>query len=266
MTAADTADVVKVLRADLPRTLIALDFDGTLAPIVADPASSRPAPGAVAALTTLAEAGARIAVITGRDAPTALELGGFAAVPGLVIEGNYGAETWQDGELSVPNQPPEIVALRERLPAVVAQHAGDPAVWIEDKGLSLVVHARRAADPAAAIDQLRGPVGELAEQLGLDPHAGRGVLEIRIPGYDKGVALLRLVERFDPTAVLFAGDDLGDLPAFAAIRRLRAEGRTAWGLGAASAEVPELAEAADLNVDGPAGVVALLTELADGRT
>ncbi len=262
MTAPGTAELVEALRAELPRTLITLDFDGTLAPIVADPAASRPAPGAIDALTALARTGARIAVITGRDARTALELGGFAAVPGLVVAGSYGAETWQDGELSTPPEPPEIGVLRERLPAVVAEHGSDPGVWIEDKGLSLVVHARRAADPGAAIDELRGPVTELAEQLGLDPHPGRGVLEIRIPGFDKGTALLRLVERFDPAAVLFAGDDLGDLPAFAAIRRLRADGRTAWGVGASSAEVPELAEAADLQVDGPAGVVALLAALA----
>jgi trehalose 6-phosphate phosphatase len=262
MSAADTADIVDALRTELPRCLIALDFDGTLAPIVADPAASRPAPGAIDALTALARTGARIAVITGRDARTALDLGGFAAVPGLVVEGSYGAETWQDGALSTPSEPPEIGVLRERLPDVVARHCGDPGVWIEDKGLSLVVHARRASDPAAAIGQLRGPVGELAGQLGLDLHPGRGVLEIRIPGYDKGAALLRLVERFEPAAVLFAGDDLGDLPAFEAIRRLRADGRVAWGVGASSAEVPELAEAADVQVDGPAGVVGLLAALA----
>jgi trehalose 6-phosphate phosphatase len=259
------ADVAEAIRAALPGALVALDFDGTLAPIVADPAASRPAAGAIEALTALAGAGAQIAIITGRDARTAVGLGGFDAVPGLVVEGNYGAETWQNGELSAPGEPPEIGELRDKLPGVVTAHTPDPAVWIEDKGLSLVVHARRAADPEAAIQALRGPVEELAGQLGLDAHDGRGVLEIRIPGYDKGAALLRLVERFDPPAVLFGGDDLGDLPAFAAIRDLRGQGRTAWSVGASSGEVPELAEAADLHVDGPAGVVSLLAALAEGR-
>jgi trehalose 6-phosphate phosphatase len=258
------ADVVKALRADLPRALIALDFDGTLAPIVADPAQSRPAAGALEALARLGRAGAQIAIITGRDARTAVELGGFDAVPGLVVEGNYGAESWQDGELRSPAEPPEIAKLRERLPAIVTEHTADPAVWIEDKGLSLVVHARRAADPDAAIEALRQPVGELAQQLGLDSHDGRGVLEIRMPGYDKGAVLLRLIDRFDPTAVLFAGDDLGDLPAFAVVRDVREQGRVAWSIGASSAEVPELAEVADVHVEGPAGVVAVLTALADG--
>jgi len=259
------ADAVKALRGELPRALIALDFDGSLAPIVADPAASRPAPGALEALSVLARAGAQIAVITGRDARTAVALGGFDAVPGLIVEGLYGAETWQAGELSAPGEPPAIGELRARLPAVVAAHTVDPDVWIEDKRLSLVIHARRTADPAAAIEAVRGPVNQLAADLRLETHDGRDVLEIRLPGYDKGAVLRRLVARFEPAAVLFAGDDLGDLPAFAAIRELRNQGYRAWGVAVSSGEVPEVGEAADLHVDGPAGLVALLTGLASGR-
>ena len=92
--------------AALPGALVALDFDGTLAPIVADPTASRPVAGAIEALSALAGAGAQIAVITGRDAATAVGLGGFDTVPGLVVAGLYGAETWHDGELSAPDEPP----------------------------------------------------------------------------------------------------------------------------------------------------------------
>ena len=255
------AHVVKALQADLPRALIALDFDGTLAPIVADPADSRPAPGTLEALGVLARAGAQIAVITGRDARTAVELGGFDAVPGLIVEGLYGAESWQAGELSAPAEPPELAELRGQLPAVLATHTVDPAVWIEDKRLSLVVHARRAADPEAAIAAARARSAQLAADLGLETHDGRDVLEVRLPGYDKGAVLRRLVERFAPAVVLFAGDDLGDLPAFAAIRALRARGHLAWGI-AASAEVAAVSDAADLHVAGPSELVALLTRIA----
>lgn len=255
------ADVVQALRAELPRTLIALDFDGTLAPIVADPAASRPEPGVIEALAVLARAGAQVAVITGRDARTAAELGGFDAVPGVVIEGLYGAESWQAGELTAPAEPAEIGQLRARLPEVLAAGCADPEVWIEDKRLSLVVHTRRAADPAAAIEALRDPVAALATGLGLEVHDGRNVLEIRLPGYDKGAVLRRLVSRFSPSSVVFAGDDLGDLPAFAVVRELRQAGLQAWGVAASSAEVAGLDEAADLHVDGPAGVLELLTAL-----
>lgn len=256
----DVDELAAVFRPHRDGALIALDFDGTLAPIVPDPTTSRPVDGTMAALTELAERGCRIALITGRDAHTVLELSGVAAVPGVTVAGIYGAETWAGGRLDSLPTPPAMAALRDRLPALVARHAGDPDLWVEDKRLSLVVHARRTADPDAAIASVREHVSALAAELGLEIHDGREVLEVRLPGFDKGAALRALSE--GASAVLFAGDDVGDLPAFAAVRELRADGVPAWGVAAASADVPELADAADVTVDGPAGVVALLRMLA----
>lgn len=254
------ADFVTAFRPLRHAALIALDFDGTLAPIVADPTTSRPAPGAVEALTALADQGAHIAVITGRDARTVLDLGCLEAIPGLTVAGIYGAEVWTAGELNSLPTPESMTALRAQLPALVAQHTIDPDLWVEDKRLSLVVHARRTADPDAAISAVREPVSALAKELGLEIHDGREVLEIRLPGYDKGAALRRLAS--GASAVLFAGDDLGDLPAFAVVRELKDEGRPAWGVAAASDEVSEVLAAADVHVDGPEGMVTLLTALA----
>jgi trehalose 6-phosphate phosphatase len=260
MDGVEAADLVAAFRPLRRGALVALDFDGTLAPIVADPTTSRPAPGAIGALTELAAAGAHVAVITGRDVRTVLELGSLDAVPDLTVAGVYGAETWRAGELDSPATPPAMRALRERLPGIVAEHTVDPELWVEDKRLSLVVHGRRSADPDAAIAAVRAPVSALAGELGLEIHEGRDVLEVRLPGFDKGAVLRRLAA--SASGVLFAGDDLGDLPAFAAVRDLRAAGQPAWGVAATSADVPEVAEAADVRVDGPTGVVALLRELA----
>ena len=257
-------EIIEALRGQLDRALIALDFDGTLAPIVKDPTSSRPVDGTIEVLTRLADRGAQVAVITGRDARTAVDLGGLDAVPGIVVAGLYGAETWHDGELDSPDQPPEIDTLRAELPAVIA--TVDDDIWIEDKRLSLVVHARRAARPAESLDAVRPDVEALAARLGLETHDGKDVLEIRLPGYDKGGALRRLVERFAPTAVLFAGDDVGDVPAFEAIRALRADGLRAYGVAVAGAtENVEAVAAADLRVDDPHAFVALLRSLATVR-
>ncbi len=254
-------DVLAPVRDRISAALVALDFDGTLAPIVPDPADSRPVAGTREALTTLAERGARIALITGRDARTVLELSGLGEVPGLVVEGLYGAETWHDGDLTTPPTPAAMEALRARLPGIVAA-GGDDAVWIEDKRLSLVVHGRLADDPEAALDPLREPVTALGAELGLDVHPGRGVIELRLPGIDKAGALRRLVDRFSPSAVLFAGDDVGDLPAFALVRELRAGGLPAGSVGVHSGDVPEILDAADVHVADPAGVVASLRDLA----
>jgi trehalose 6-phosphate phosphatase len=258
------AELVAALLPHVDESLIALDFDGTLAPIVIDPMSSRPAPGALDALAALSRRGARVAVITGRDARTVLQLGRLDAVPGIIVAGLYGAESWASGEFDTLPTPDSMAALRQRLPALIEQHTSDEAVWVEDKRLSLVVHARGAADPATALESVRPAVEELAAELGVEVHAGRGILELRLPGYDKGGVLRRLATEHDPAAVLFAGDDLGDLPAFHTVRELRAEGRPAWSVAAGSADVPEVAAAADVRVDGPEGVVELLRGLAGG--
>lgn len=128
------------------------------------------------------------------------------------------------------------------------------------------MHTRRAADPQAAYDALRGPLAALAERHGLIVEPGRFVLELRPPGIDKGVALAEYVRETGARSVLYAGDDLGDLAAFAAVEKLRAEGTAGLLVCSGSTEVTELAERADLVVDGPAGVVGLLTALADRLT
>jgi len=254
----DTAELVAGLRPHLAAALVATDFDGTLAPLVADPQRSRPADGAIEALQALAVRGAHVAVITGRDAATVVRLGGLDQIPGIVVAGLYGLETWEDGRLVTPEPPPELDELRRRLPDALT--GGDPQTWIEDKRLSLVVHFRRAADPAAAADAVRGPVTALGTELGFEVHPGSNVLELRLPGFDKAAALRRLVG--DRPAALYLGDDLGDLPAFAAIRELRADGRTAYSVGVRSSEVPELAGATDVEVADPAAAVELLRRLA----
>lgn len=255
-------EVVDELGPLLAHALIATDFDGTLAPLVADPEQSRPVEGAIDALTALAKRGAHVAVVTGRDAETVVRLGGLQAVPGLSVRGLYGLERWSDGVLDSPDPPEELVALRDELPAVVSEARTDPNVWIEDKRLSLVVHTRRAADPAAELAALDGPVRALASRLGLETHPGSNVLEIRLPGYEKAGAISRLVEQHRPRAVLYLGDDLGDLPAFARVRELRARGLTAYSIGVLASGADGIDAAADVTVPDPAAATELLRELA----
>jgi trehalose 6-phosphate phosphatase len=88
------------------------------------------------------------------------------------------------------------------------------------------------------------------------------VIELRPQGMDKGQALRTLVQQRRPSAIMFCGDDLGDVAAFDAVRELRGESVPGLTVFSGSAEVTALAEAADLVVDGPDGVVALLASLA----
>jgi trehalose 6-phosphate phosphatase len=245
------------------RALIALDYDGVLAPIVADPDQAVPADGAIETLRRLAGRVGTLAVVTGRPAEVVVRLGDLDSVPGLLVEGQYGAEHWTAGRLSTPDDPPEVVAAKPDLPAALAEAGADPAVWVEDKRLALVVHTRRTPDPDGELDRLQPALERFAARYGLEPHPGKMVLELRPPGFDKGGVLRRLAAERRPDAVLFAGDDVGDLPAFAEVEQLRRDGTPGLTVASASAEAAEVAEAADAAVDGPAGVVELLTRLAD---
>src|SRR4029453_3086603 len=119
-------------------TLIATDFDGTLAPIVDDPGQAYADPGAAAALGRLGQYVGRVVVITGRAAHAAVELGGFREVAGLgsmIVLGQYGVERWNavDGEYAIPSVPPQIRKVAEELPQVL-NSVGLAGVRIENKG------------------------------------------------------------------------------------------------------------------------------------
>ncbi|MFH9617232.1 trehalose-phosphatase [Streptomyces pratensis] len=250
------------------RAVVALDFDGTLADIVPDPEQSRAHPGVVPALSALAPQVAAVAVITGRPAGTAVRYGGFAGAPGLdhlVVLGHYGAERWDAATATVhaPAPDPGVEAALAELPAVLEETGTgtDSGTWIEEKGRAVAVHTRRAADPQAAFETLRAPLAGLAARHGLIVEPGRLVLELRPPGMDKGVALEEYVKEAGAETVLYAGDDLGDLAAYAAVEKLRTQG-TAGLLVCSGTEVPELAERADLLLPGPAAVADLLHSLA----
>ncbi|MFJ8191046.1 trehalose-phosphatase [Streptomyces sp. NPDC096094] len=259
------------LLADPGRAVIALDFDGTLAPIVADPDQARAHPDAVPALAALAPKVAAVAVITGRPAEVAVRHGGFADVPGLdhlVVLGHYGAERWDaaTGALTTPEPHPGVAAVRAGLPGLLERSGAGQGTWIEEKGHAVAVHTRRAPDPQAAFDTLRAPLADLASRHGLIVEPGRMVLELRPPGMDKGAALREYVRELDARAVLYAGDDLGDLPAFAAVDTLRTEATPGLLVCSGSDEVPDLRKRADVVVDGPEGVVHLLRALATRLT
>jgi trehalose 6-phosphate phosphatase len=255
--------------------VVALDFDGTLAPIVADPADARAHPGAVPVLSRLAPRLCGVAVVTGRPAEAAVRYGGLAGAEGLehlTVLGAYGAERWDaaTGTLSAAPPPPGVEAVRAELPGLLDELGAPQGTWTEDKGRAVAVHTRRTDDPEAAFELLRAPLYALAERHGLVVEPGRMVLELRAPGVDKGAALTGHLREVGAGAVLYAGDDLGDLAAFAAVEKLRGEGvpglLVCSGGGETGESVPEIADRADIVVDGPAGLVGLLDGLADSLT
>lgn len=265
VTTASGREGLAAILAEPSRALLAFDYDGTLAPIVPDPAQAVPHPEVVGALAELASYVGWVAVVTGRPARVAVELAGFGGVrglEGLVVLGHYGLERWDaaTGAVVTADPLPGLAAARAELPGLLASLDLGSAD-IEDKGLSVAVHVRRLADADRALGRLDGPLRRLAARCGLAIEPGRRVIELRPPGMDKGQAVRRLVEERSPRAVAFTGDDLGDLAAFDEVERLRGEGVAGLLVCSGSAEETALAERADLVVDGPAGVVGFIKGL-----
>lgn len=264
------ADGLESLLARPRQALVGLDFDGTLSPIVSDPAKARPAPGAPESLRRLAVHLDTLAIVTGRPASVAAALLGFDVDPPAgnpVVLGHYGLERWTPaaGAVRVAGNVDDsaIEAVRALLPDALDRAGAPHGTSIEDKGESVAVHVRRTAHPADALEMLRDPLAELAAAHGLRLEPGRFVLELRPSGIDKGRALEDLVRERGAGAVWYAGDDLGDLAAFDALDRLRTDNVRALAICSASDEVPELTGRADLVLDGPTALVSFLTDVAD---
>ena len=246
-------------------TLLALDFDGTLAHVVDDPTQAYAHEHAVAALGRLGGVLGQVAIVTGRPVDQALKLGGFVGRAGferLIICGQYGAERWsaQEGEIVRPDRPTAIAQLAELLPSWLAGR-GASAVRIEDKGLAIALHGRGLA--RGLLESLAEPLAEIAGDLDLSIEPGRQVIELRAPGSDKGDAMRLLARETGARHVIFAGDDLGDLPAFDVVDELRRSGVDGLLICSASTEQDVLVALADIVLDGPDAVAAWLEELAD---
>lgn len=199
--------------ARVPTLLVALDFDGVLAPLVQDPSASRPLPGSATAVRGLADLPATtVAMLSGRALHDLRTVSGFAAPVRLV--GSHGGE-FDDGALELTDAQRD---LKDQLSAAVRQVVdGEPAARLENKPAAIVVHVR-GAEPAVAervLDAVRtGP----AQLPGVESTEGKAVLEMAVVQVSKGAAIDTLRGRLGADAVLFVGDDVTDETAFTRLR------------------------------------------------
>jgi trehalose 6-phosphate phosphatase len=254
--------------SDPSNALAALDYDGTLSLITRRPEEAFPAPGALEALRLLADRVGSVVLITGRPIDQLLQLTGLRDDPAgakLTVLAQYGLQRWDghSGQITSPEALPGVEGARRELAELLAEASTPEGVTMEDKGQALVLHTRQSAEPAANLDALTPRVSAIAARAGLEPHPARNALELRPPGYEKGGALRSFTAETGAKSVLFIGDDVGDLPALAALHDLRADGIPSIGVVSDAPEVTGVREQADLLVDGPAGVVEFLHQLAD---
>lgn len=249
---------------DLPRALhplrdrpadtaLFLDYDGTLAPIVDDPAGARPVEGAPDVLAALGHRLALVAVVSGRPAAfLRAQLGSPAKVH---LAGLYGMEeVTATGSL---RRAPEAAAWEPVVADVTRRvaAAAPPGAEVEPKGLTVTMHWRRS--PAAESWATETAQREAAA-TGLVVQPGRMSLELRPPVDDDKGTVVRRLGAGHPVVGCF-GDDLGDLPAFAAAGELAAAGAIVARVAVTGGDSPpEVAAAADVVVACPGEAVALL--------
>jgi len=262
--AATLAEQLAAVRADPERSAVLLDVDGTLAPIVRH-ADDATVPEAVrGVLIQVAKRYGVVACVTGRRAADARRI---VSIGSIAYVGAHGGEFLRPGSVQ-----PEIDRAVEEWTRRVQEFAreADTAglsrlrVRLEDKSSIVAFHWRGAPDEDAA----RAAVEELAnraEAVGLATHWARKVLEVRPPvKMDKGIGIRRLLREADVRVALYAGDDATDLDAFAALNEMVEQGRLDAVVlaGVASDEAPpEIVEQADIVLDGPGEVRALLEAL-----
>ena len=214
----DRAEAVEALAADPGRSGLVLDFDGVLAPIVADPTTSALPDRVAASLRRLAGRLGLVAIISGRPVAFLAERVGL---PGVPLLGSYGMEQSRDGVRQIdPEAEQWLGQVQAAGRTLRAQLAGSAGVRVEEKSVSVAVHWRQAPDHAAAADQVRRITARLADDLGLRLEPGKLVEELRPPiDIDKGSAISALLAAHPDLSVLaYAGDDLGDIPALRAAR------------------------------------------------
>jgi trehalose 6-phosphate phosphatase len=234
-------DLLDRLAEDPQRAAILLDVDGALAPIVPRPKDAHGPAETRSELRRLHAAYALVACVSGRAGDDAARVVG---VPELVYVGNHGLELDSQAE-----------AWATRL-----QQFLDEVDWpdVEDKRLSAALHYRNAPNESEARAEAERTAAR-AEAAGFVTRFGRKVLEILPPiSANKGSAVRHLLDERGLHRALYAGDDTTDLDAFAALDALQLGVRVAIR----SAEAPPaLAAAADLVVDGPDGLLAVLRRL-----
>lgn len=242
------------IREHLGAAAVLTDFDGTLAPIVDDPALAAPGPGAVQALHDLAGRAQVVGVVSGRPIDVLVQ---HLPDERLHLAGLYGLER---RELGVVADSPE--AARWVRPVALAGEELDQrapeGVVVEVKRLSLTVHYRLRPELAM---EVRALCEEVAGSHGLLVRPARKSVEVHPPETpDKGSVVEDLAAGCE--AACFLGDDVGDLPAFDALDRLRAGGLATVKVAVDSPEAAkELIDSADVVVDGTDGAIAWLRSL-----
>ncbi|MBN2027722.1 MAG: trehalose-phosphatase [Actinobacteria bacterium] len=250
-------DWISTFKAEPRRSGLFLDFDGTLSAIAPTPAEAVLHPRAAEILPDLARR-YPFCVMSGRRAASVASLVGLAHVHYV---GLHGMEWMEDEPHIDPEVLPYLPTLDRAREELKDSLTKLPGVFLENKLASISLHLRQVPEMEEQALQL---AESLADNLGLKLERGRMTLELRPPvDVNKGTVLIRLAAGWRLKRGLYAGDDLTDVAGFRGLRYLMKEGGfDGIAIAVLSPETPiELEAVADMTVDGPDGLLDLLSQL-----
>lgn len=238
--------------AHTDRLLVALDFDGTLAPLQDDPMTARAIPESVAAIRRLVELpDTVVAFVSGRTLADLRIIGEHDDESRIWLAGSHGVEYWRPRDVAAVEADEADDAheaeLAERLKAEAkALVEGIEGAWIEDKSVGFAVHTRLT--PPELAPGVHGVIDALVtrEAPGWRRRPGHNLVEYSWRHEGKDAAVARLREETKATAVLFAGDDVTDEDALASLYPTDLGVRVGQGETAARVRVRDAHEFAEL--------------------
>ena len=235
------------------------DIDGTLAPIVGDPAAARISPRARDLLEGLMSRGVKVALVSGREIAASLRIADLA---GAAYAGNHGLHIWLNGREETTEPVRTYIAQARKVLAEIGE-IGEPGIEVEDKGPVLAFHYRNAAGEKVARKAIMAAIERSSTATGFGVYEGRKVIELR-PALEinKGTAIVHLAGRLGVRSVIAIGDDMTDVDMFRGVEELRRKGTPGATISVWSEEAPEaLFEETDYYVSGVAGVEWLLDSI-----
>lgn len=256
-------EALELLKNSPTKSGIFTDLDGTLSEIAPTPTDAVVTDGMRNAIKKLAEKYAVVVVVSGRDSDEAKNI---IAVDSLIYIGNHGLEWIHNGKQFYAPEAFNFFGLASSLAAELESLVDGSDLIVEKKKLGVAIHYRRASDKELARITILQIIKPFIEKYPLKSFEGRCVVELK-PDLmvSKGDAVTAIALRNGIKQALYLGDDITDIDAFKALKKLRNEGKIeAITVGVTSEETSKsIAEESDFLVKSVGEVEDILTWLAN---